>query len=108
MKEITIRNLDNYELSNRNGMYGGNAGSKDGILINGEYWIVKYPKSTKFLSGDKSELGSYSTAPLSEFIGSHIYDILGYDVHETILGYRNNKIVVACKDFCESENVFLR
>lgn len=108
MKEITIRNLDNYELSNRNGMYGGNAGSKDGILINGEYWIVKYPKSTKFLSGDKSELGSYSTAPLSEFIGSHIYDILGYDVHETILGYRNNKIVVACKDFCESENIFLR
>ncbi|MDO4396775.1 MAG: CtkA family protein, partial [Clostridia bacterium] len=108
MKEITIRNLDNYELSNRNGMYGGNAGSKDGILIDGEYWIVKYPKSTKFLSGDKRELGSYSTAPLSEFIGSNIYAILGYDVHETILGYRNNKIVVACKDFCESENVFLR
>ena len=49
MKEITIRNLDNYELSNRNGMYGGNAGSKDGILINGEYCIVKYSKSTYFL-----------------------------------------------------------
>lgn len=108
MKEVTIRNLDSYQLSSRNGMYGGNAGSKDGILIDDEYWIVKYPKSTKFLSGDKSELGSYATTPLSEFIGSHVYDILGYDVHETILGCRNNKIVVACKDFCENETTFLR
>lgn len=42
---------------------------------------------------------SYSTAPLSEYIGSQIFNILGYDVHRTFLGERNDKLVVACKDF---------
>jgi hypothetical protein len=46
---------------------------------------------------------SYVTSPLSEFIGSNIYKILGYDVHETILGICNDgkrdKVVCACKDF---------
>lgn len=30
------------KLSDRAGTYGGNAGFKDGILYNNEYWIVKY------------------------------------------------------------------
>lgn len=46
---------------------------------------------------------SYTTSPLSEFLGSKIYELLGYDVHKTLLGIRNNKLVVACKDFCETE-----
>ena len=91
-------------LSSRNGRYGGMAGSKEGILYNDQYWIVKYPKNTR--SMDVIDL-SYMTSPLSEYIGSHIYDILGYDVHETLLGIRNNKIVVACKDFCD-DNTELR
>ena len=61
--------------------------------------MVKYPKSTKLMNVDGM---SYTTSPLSEYIGSQIYKILGYDVHETIQGQRNNKIVVACKDFCKS------
>ena len=48
----------------------------------------------------------YTTAPLSEYIGSHIYEILGYDVHCTILGYRNHKLVVGCKDFAERARGF--
>lgn len=99
MNDIKIYNLDKYVLSDRHGWYGGQAGSKDGILINNEYWIVKYPKNTKSM---KSIDVSYTTSPLSEFIGSHIYQILGYDVHKTILGIRNGKLVVACKDFCEN------
>lgn len=43
---------------------------------------------------------SFSTSPLSEYIGSYVYEILGYDVHSTVLGTRNGKIVVGCKDFC--------
>lgn len=35
---------------------------------------------------------SYTTSPLSEFLGSRIYEILGYDVHKMILGFRNNKL----------------
>jgi len=45
------------------------------------------------------KLEKNSLTPLSEFLGSHIYAILGYPVHETLLGYRKGKIVVACKDF---------
>lgn len=93
-----ILNLENAPLSDRNGTYGGAAGSKEGILIDGEYWLVKYPQSTKSMTGD---LDSYTTSPLSEYIGSHIYEILGYPVHKTKLGLRNGKLVVACKDFCQ-------
>ncbi len=46
---------------------------------------------------------SYVTSPLSEFVGSQIFKILGYDVHETLLGVcfdgKREKIVCACKDF---------
>lgn len=42
---------------------------------------------------------SYTTSPLSEYIGSHVYEILGYPVHETRLGVKDHKLVVACKDF---------
>lgn len=45
--------------------------------------MVKYPKSTKLMNVDGM---SYTTSPLSEYIGSQIYKILGYDVHETIQG----------------------
>lgn len=93
---IKIIDLDIYPLSIKNGAYGGAAGSKDGISINNENWLIKYPKSLSKMEGLNA---SYSTAPLSEFLGSHIYKILGFDVHETILGERNNKIVVGCKDF---------
>lgn len=93
-----ILELDNCPLSDRNSTYYGMAGQKEGVLIDGEPWIVKYPKNTVGMRGN---VDSYTTAPLSEYIGSHVYEILGYDVHKTELGCRNDKIVVACKDFCE-------
>lgn len=100
MEENVIVDLNQCNLSPRNGRYGGMAGSKEGIIYEGEYWIVKYPKNTKSMQVDNL---SYTTSPLSEYIGSHVYEILGYDVHETFLGIRNNKIVVACKDFCDDK-----
>jgi hypothetical protein len=94
-----IYNLNDMPLSDRNSTYGGNSGDKEGILINQEYWLVKYPKNVKNLQNIGTL--SYSTSPLSEYIGSQIYHLLGYPVHETLLGIRNNKLVVACKDFCD-------
>lgn len=91
-----IIDFSSCKLNDRYGRYGGAAGNKDGITYKNENWIIKYPKSTKSMAGDNI---SYTTAPLSEYIGSQIYQILGYDVHETLLGIRNNKLVVACKDF---------
>jgi hypothetical protein len=76
--------------------YGGDAGAKDALLYNGEAWMLKYPKTTRDLMNPQI---SYTTSPLSEYLGSKIYEMLGIPVHETLLGIRNNKIVVACKDF---------
>ncbi len=94
---IRIINLDDCPLSMKNGTYGGAAGNKEGILYDGEFWLVKYPRNIKSLQ--RTGEASYSTSPLSEYIGSRIFSILGYDVHETFLGERNDKLVVACKDF---------
>ena len=79
--------------------YGGEAGAKLGITYNGENWLLKYPKSTKMLIDPKV---SYTTSPLSEYIGSQVYAALGIPVHQTALGHRDGKVVVGCKDFLKS------
>ena len=100
-----IYNLNDMPLSDRNGTYGGNSGKKEGILINREHWIIKYPKRVKNLQNIGTL--SYSTSPLSEYLGSQIYHLLGYPVHDTLLGIRNNKVVVACKDFCDDTHMLI-
>ena len=97
---VKVYKLDDCPLSERAGTYGGQAGFKDGIVWNNENWLVKYPKT---MSDMRAPDMSYTTSPLSEYIGSKIYQALGYDTHEVQLGYRNDKIVVVCKDFCENE-----
>lgn len=84
--------------------YGGHGGSKRGVIINNEKWFLKYPKSTKSMNVDGL---SYSTTPLSEYLGSHIYELIGLDVHKTKLGYANGKIVVACKDFLSNNEIII-
>lgn len=100
MKKTEIYNLNECPINSRNGTYGGKAGDKEGITINGAPWIVKYSKSTK---GMRGVVADYTTSPLSEYIGSNVYRILGIPAHETLLGIRNEKLVVACKDFCKTE-----
>ena len=84
--------------------YEGNAGSKEAVLQGNEVWMIKYPKTTRDMINPQI---SYATSPLSEYIGSKIYESLGLPTHETVLGIRKNKIVVGCKDFLvkRSDNV---
>ena len=102
---IKMIDFTNCELSSRNLEYGGRAGEKKGIIYNNDFWFLKFPKNT--LGMDKIKGLSYVTSPLSEYIGSNIYRILGYDVHETILGIcfdgKRNKVVCACKDFIKDD-----
>ena len=77
--------------------YGGRAGQKEGIIFDGAPWIAKYPRTTRDLQG--RHLPSYTSSPLSEHLGARIFQSLGIPAHETFLGYRNGKIVCACKDF---------
>lgn len=86
-------------------LYGGNAGLKRGVTWNGEKWIIKFPQETSTFENVDI---SFTTSPLSEYVGSHIYEILGYNVHQTVLGtFLNEKnglmqLVVACRDFTEN------
>ena len=80
--------------------YGGRSGSKYAIIMDGERWMLKFPENTRdFKTSRQNHLPSYTTSPVSEYIGSQIYESLGIPVHKTMLGIRDNKIVVACKDF---------
>lgn len=45
--------------------------------------------------------------PLSEYIGSKIYESIGIDVHKVKLGIFDNKLVVACNDFLSSTEVII-
>lgn len=103
---MEILDLSDVGYSNRNGSYGGRAGDKDGIVIDGEPWIAKYPKSNEGMQKN-DKLSKTSQTPLSEYIGSHIYEILGYPVHKTLLGIRKNFLIVACKDFCDENTRLL-
>ena len=81
-----------YDFSNcklSNIRYGGSE-RKLGILINGEPYMLKFQKNTKF--GKRNN-------HLSEFLGSHIFELLGFNVHKTYLGKYKGEFVVACKDF---------
>lgn len=98
---MRIFDFSSCPFSDRNGTYGGNSGDKEGVLIENEPWIIKYPKKGSRLTNVSDLL--YSTTPVSEYIGSHVYEILGYPVHKTLLGIRNNHVVVACKDLCKND-----
>ncbi len=99
---MELINFDEYQQNKR--FYGGRAGRKLGINYNGDNYIIKFAESLKEKNFKNINL-SYSNSPISEYIGSHIYEILGKDVHDTILGTRGGKLVVACKDFCENGDV---
>ena len=102
---IEMIDFTNCPLSSRNLQYAGRAGEKRGIVYKNDFWFLKFPKNT--IGMDKIKTLSYVTSPLSEYIGSHIYEILGYDVHETILGVcfdgKRNKVVCACRDFIKDD-----
>ena len=91
-----VADLGNAELSYR--FYGGRAGQKIGILIDGEPWIAKYPRSGRDLVG--RHVPSHASSPVAEWLGSHIYSSAGIPAHETMLGWHGGKVVCACRDFC--------
>lgn len=82
----------------KNKTYAGANGSKISVMYNGEQYMLKFPPSAK-----RNTKLSYINSCISEYIGSHIFNILGIPTQETLLGtYKvkgKEKIVVACKDF---------
>lgn len=100
-----LLDFSNHRLSSRNLQYGGRAGEKRGIIIDDDFWFLKFPKTTRGMQNVKGI--SYVTSPLSEYIGSNIFKILGYNAHKTRLGIcfdgKRYKVVCACKDFIRDD-----
>lgn len=80
--------------------YSGSNGGKIGIIYKNEAYMLKFPPAVPSLPDM-----SYKNSNISEYICCHIYEMLGIESQETLLGnYCNNgknKLVVACKDFTD-------
>lgn len=79
--------------------YNGANGKKIAVEYDGDVYMLKFPPSA---DNKPTEL-SYTNSCISEYIASHIFNMLGIRCHETILGTfkisGKEKIVCACKDF---------
>ena len=78
---------------------------KKTLIYNNKKYLVKFPDPIR----EKNKNISYINNAFSEYIGSNIFKIAGFETQNTILGtyiYNNKeKIVCACEDFTDEENV---
>ena len=86
--------------------YGGANGNKISIIFDNELYMLKMP-----CIANKNDNLSYSNSTISEYLGCNIFNMLGVEAQTTLLGtykyHDTTKIAVACKDFTNSETVFL-
>lgn len=81
--------FSNYEI-NKDVFFSGEE-RKEEIIIEGFRYIMKFQKN--------SEVGPVYNH-VSEYMGSHVFAILGIPVQETFLGTYNGSNVVVLKNFC--------
>ena len=84
LQPAKLQNFDTWQ-RDRFADYGG-SDRKDGLIDpDGALYLIKYAENHT----RKNELDtSYVNNVLSEYLSSHILSIIGYDVHETVLGTR--------------------
>ena len=86
------------ELPIRKKSYGGANGNKISVVLNNELYMLKLPAHAP-----KNKNLSYANSCVSEYLGSHIFNLLGVNAQDTVLGtfvYNDKeRIAVACKDF---------
>ena len=78
---------------------------KKTLIYNEKKYLVKFPDPIR----EKNKNISYINNAFSEYIGSHIFEICGFNTQKTILGNYNyngkEKVVCACEDFTDNNNV---
>lgn len=79
--------------------YGGANGNKIHVTYDGNGYMLKFPP----IPGRNKNMG-YSNGCISEYLACHIYELLGIEVQDTLLGTYTDKrgkekVVVACWDF---------
>lgn len=86
--------------------YSGANGNKISIIYDDNIYMIKFPPSGK----DKPTTLSYTNSTISEYIGSLIFNLLGIEAQQVILGKytvdKKDKIVCACKDFTYNDKRF--
>ena len=90
-----IEEINNYKGSEK----------KKTLIYNNKKYLVKFPDPIR----EKNKNISYINNAYSEYIGSHVFKLSGFDVQNTILGKYNyngkEKIVCACEDFTDDNNI---
>ena len=85
--------------------YNGANGKKIAVLYAGHQYMLKFPPSGET---KPTEL-SYINSCISEHIASSIFNMLGINAQQTLLGTftvnGTEKVVCACRDFTESGNI---
>jgi len=81
--------------------YGGANGNKINIRYDEKSYMLKFPPLPS-----RNKAMSYTNACISEYLACHIFESLGFNTQETLLGtFTDNrgkkKNVVACGDFTE-------
>ncbi len=89
--------IDFTQYKKTNKYYGGTE-RKIALDIDGFEYMIKFPKQTNF---------SLRQNHISEYLGSHIFELLGFSVQDTYLGYYAGEEVVACKNFVTGGSQFV-
>ena len=96
--------IDFTDLPRKKKTYTGANGSKIAVVYNENLYMLKFP-----VPPSRNKEMSYTNGCVSEYLGSHIFEIIGIPVQETLLGtFTTNgreKVVVACKDFTTDDTV---
>lgn len=86
--------------------YNGANGNKIAVNYNGIVYMLKFPPSG---AGKPTEL-SYTNSCISEHLSSSIFNLIGIEAQETMLGtytvLEKTKLVCACKDFTTGQKRF--
>ncbi|MBP3339558.1 MAG: HipA domain-containing protein [Lachnospiraceae bacterium] len=90
-----MKDYSMYDSSDR--FYSG-AERKKALLINDKHYFAKFQKNSR-------EGLRYNH--VSEYLGSHIFSLLGINAQETFLGTYKGENVVVIKDFLEEEENFV-
>ena len=88
-----------YSYLKPNDVFYAGSEEKFGLTINGIRYMVKFQKF-------KEGYGLLNNH-ISEYIGSNIFALLGFDVHSTMLGMYNGRNIVLCQDFIREGEEFV-
>ena len=91
----SVEQLNNYKGSEK----------KKTLIYNNKKYLVKFPDPIR----EKNKNISYINNAFSEYIGSNVFEIIGFKTQSTLLGtYAYNekeKIVCACEDFTDENHI---